>query len=365
MAYYYASHESLVKSGIGLPSKLPPEKFNSFLYNMYSYIPYSSIFTFFIFTSRLIIISSRNILTIWAAIELNLLSIIPLITINKSKLETEAAVKYFLAQALGSGLILISYITTLYNPESITMFNSSIITLTLGFLTKLGAAPIHFWFPSVISSLPWPICILLATWQKLAPLLIILQLITPSNILLIIARALRAIVGGIIGINQTQLPRLIAYSSIGHLGWILGASFISNSYRSLYFLIYCLTSGSLIILLYILNLYTIKQFPSTHPLHPKTTLSISILLLSLGGLPPLLGFAPKLIVIFSLINYSSPIILIPLIVGSTINLSYYLIIAFNTIINASSPHNTYQNQQISPNIILYSTIPLFILPYLI
>ena len=329
-------------------------------------MPFSTLFALFLFIRTLITVSSRNLIVIWAAIELNLLSIIPLITIRKTKLETEAAVKYFLAQALGSGLILISYIAIFYNPDSSSSPTTSIIIFTLGILTKLGAAPIHFWFPAVMSRLPWPICILLATWQKLAPLIILTYLISPANTILIAARSLRAITGGIIGINQTQLPRLIAYSSIGHLGWILGASIISNTYRLLYFFIYCLTSGSLIILLHSLNLYTIKQFPSNFPIHPKTSLSISILLLSLGGLPPLLGFAPKLIVISALINFYHPIILIPLIIGSTINLSYYLVIVFNTIINAaSSPNNSYQEQYISPNIILYLTIPLFSVPYLI
>jgi len=91
------------------------------------------------------------------------MSFIPLLTSSHVNQEAEAAIKYFMAQALGRGLLLLGALSLLSSPHlplSPLLYNSLLI---IGLLLKLGLPPCHFWFPSVISSISWPICLILAT----------------------------------------------------------------------------------------------------------------------------------------------------------------------------------------------------------
>ena len=174
-------------------------------------------------------VTRSNWLLAWIAIEINLLRFVPIISSNKSNQETEACVKYFLAQAIGSALIILARISLL-TITRITMWWNRILILSL--LLKLGAAPCHYWFPIVITSLPWPQALLLTTWQKLAPLSLLcfscLTLNPFSKTLITISAILNALLGGIMGINQSHIRTLLAYSSITHIGWIISTIQINN-----------------------------------------------------------------------------------------------------------------------------------------
>lgn len=133
------------------------------------------------------------------------------------------------------------------------------------------------------------------------------------------------------GINQRKLRAIIAYSSIGHLGWIIRFMLLNKPMISIiYFIIYCSLIIPLFIVLNSINLITSKQLRKTTILHPTTQLSLSTLLISLAGLPPLTGFIPKILAIIILARYRSPLIII-LIMGSLINLFFYLNIIINII----------------------------------
>lgn len=145
---------------------------------------------------------------IWIALELNIISFIPLLTHSSWLQETEAGIKYLLFQAMGSAFILLSAV----NPAL------SILT-TLGLLVKLGAAPFHFWFPSVISRISWTAAILLLTWQKIAPIrILITSSIEFGSSSLPLLGALGALIGGLGGLAQSRLRPMLAYSSVGHIG---------------------------------------------------------------------------------------------------------------------------------------------------
>ena len=278
----------------------------------------------------LMALSRTNWILLWAAIELNLLRFIPIIIQRKNNQETEGSVKYFLAQALGSALLLISS-TSLWMSFS-SLPNIMPLILTTAILLKLGSVPCHFWYPSVIASVSWTSCLILSTWQKLAPLSILAFLLPQKNISFIIAMAgINALVGGIIGINQSQIRTIIAYSSIGHIGWILRLLAVFKPNASIiYFLVYSALITPLFISLWYFNIFSTKQInkiPSNRILLHLTTV---ILLLSLGGLPPLTGFMPKLMTII-LLTESIKITLFILVAGSVINLFFYLNIVINII----------------------------------
>lgn len=304
-----------------------------------------------IITRTVIAISRTNWIFLWASIELNLLRFIPILMSSKSNQETEGSIKYFLAQAIGSALLLTSSLI-LWSPYSpLPEFIPRILIISV--LLKLGSAPCHFWYPSVISSISWISCTILSSWQKLAPLTILIFFVANTlNSLIILIAGLNALLGGIIGINQSQLRTIIAYSSIGHLGWIIRFILLDRPIISiLYFTIYCSLIIPLFITLNLINLITLKQLRKITIISPTSQLIISIILISVAGLPPLTGFIPKILAIIILSRYNTPIIII-LIMGSLINLYFYL----NIIIGIIAPNqntNIYTKKSINiPNYLL-------------
>ncbi len=300
---------------------------------MYFLLPSTCLFVITLISGSVVALSSSHWIFLWAGLEINLLSFIPLIVQFNINQETERAVKYFVIQALGSGVLLLSGLIRLMQVE--VLFDSFYITILLfcRVIIKIGAAPFHFWFPHVISSCSWLICVVLSTWQKIAPVGVLILLLgsLKVNIFYIISR-LNALIGGIGGINQSQVRALMAYSSIGHIGWIIGACIISQSLSLIYLVLYIVLTLGVIISFGKVNL----SLRRTSLMVGSRLLFLScriIILFSLGGLPPLLGFLPKWIVIEQLVIVSPFWVLFVLIVGSLINLFYYLTISINFFLN--------------------------------
>lgn len=302
---------------------------------MTAFAPATPLFISTLLLRTLLSISASHWLLLWLRLELNLLRFIPIIIISKSLQETEGAIKYFIAQALGSALILLGALI-IFNPH--LSFQIRIIPIILGAINKLGLAPCHFWFPNVIASISWFSCLILTTWQKIIPLIILISLPTTQiSLFLILTGALRSLVGGLGGINQTSLRPLLAYSSIGHLGWITCTRTVSSSTAIIYFFSYILIILPIILLLISKNIFSNIQLFSISKSKLSFQLSAATLFISLGGLPPLFGFFPKWIAIQSI--SSREIFLLPLILilGALINLYFYLNLSFPIIINLLNP----------------------------
>nr|BDQ43979.1 NADH dehydrogenase subunit 2 [Pheretima okutamaensis] len=286
-------------------------------------------------TSTVMAMSSTNWMFLWASMELNLLSFIPILMSSKLNQEVEGSIKYFLAQALGSALLLTSSIM-LWSPYSIWPSMMPLI-LMMSLLLKLGSAPCHFWYPSVMASISWISCTILSSWQKLAPLTILVFFTTqaPKPFIPLMA-GLNALLGGIMGMNQSQLRTIMAYSSIGHLGWMMSFMLMNKPLMSMmYFTIYCSLIIPLFMVMNSMNLMTTKQLSKITMISPTTQLIISILLISLAGLPPLTGFMPKLLAITMLASFNSSLIII-LILGSLMNLFFYLNIIINMMMSTQN-----------------------------
>lgn len=316
----------------------------------------TTIFLLVIFTSSLMAISSTNWLIIWVSLELNLFSFVPLL-LNLSNIEeTEASINYFLSQAIGSALILTRRIILLSFNWLIYL---SWIILIFAILLKIGVAPCHYWFPTTIERTNWINCLLLATWQKLAPLFILTYFILPkiSNLFMIVIAPINAILGGLLGLNQISIKKIIAYSSITHIGWAIRATTTSTPCLSItYFLIYSIIVIPLFIIFNILSVNYLPDLWYKHNISSITILLISVLLISIGGLPPLTGFIPKLLLINILID--NPIIIILLIIGSLINLFFYLNITLNLIL-AKQEKTHILNKNLTTVIILIIALNLF------
>nr|QCG71541.1 NADH dehydrogenase subunit 2 [Gasterophilus nigricornis] len=267
-----------------------------------------------------ITISANSWLGAWMGLEINLLSFIPLMSDNKL-MSTEASLKYFLTQAMASAVLLFALIS-LFMSFMDTSFSFLKMIIFFSLLMKSGSAPFHFWYPMVMEGLSWMNALILMTWQKIAPLMLISYVILKP--LFIMTIILSSLVGALGGLNQTSLRKLMAYSSINHLGWMLVAIYSSNFLWMNYFLFYSFLSFTLILMFNEFKMSHINQLFSSF-FNSKTMKFIVFLnLLSLGGLPPFLGFFPKWMIIQSLSANMQIFLLTFMVMMTLITLYFYL-----------------------------------------
>ena len=194
------------------------------------------------------------------------------------------------------------------------------------------SSPSTIWFPTVIQGLSWMQCLTLTTIQKVAPIILASYTITELNPLLItlIASISSRVIGSLGGLNQTLLHKILAYSSVNHIAGMLAAISIRIDTWILYILIYSLVSLSLIAILNFNQMFHFKQI-STIP-QPGAKILSFLTLLSLGGLPLLIGFVPKLIIIKLLAETQNFIWLSILIMGTLLKLFYYIRLSITAIV---------------------------------
>nr|YP_009480383.1 NADH dehydrogenase subunit 2 [Nassarius fraterculus]ANH54172.1 NADH dehydrogenase subunit 2 [Nassarius fraterculus] len=307
---------------------------------MFSSLPFGYMFMSVMGVGTLLSVSSLYWLSIWAGLEINLIGFLPMLVYQKSVSESQSAVKYFIIQALGSSFLMFGSLLMFnmsFTWDLLTKIsNPSLLGLTLlmgGLCIKLGLFPFHYWLPGVMAGLPWISCLILATWQKLAPLFLVLSLLELSqSYMMILALCLisagSTLIGGVGGMNQTQIRALLAYSSISHLGWMLFAAIHSEWSMKMYLGIYILISISLFLSLWYSDSGMMKNINNMKN-SGLASLTIMLLLLSLGGLPPLLGFISKWLVI--VVGSGGPWIpvIFLLILGSLMSLFYYLSLFFS------------------------------------
>nr|YP_009512594.1 NADH dehydrogenase subunit 2 [Gennadas parvus]AXJ93160.1 NADH dehydrogenase subunit 2 [Gennadas parvus] len=263
--------------------------------------------------------SSSSWFGAWVGLELNLLSFIPLISTKNNQYSSEAALKYFLIQALGSSVIILAASLVL------TTISSAKFLMVVALLLKSGAAPFHFWFPSVMEGLQWPSAIVLMTIQKIAPMSLLSYLATSyTSPIFSAAIILSALVGAIGGLNQTFLRKIMAYSSINHMAWMMSAILVSETSWLMYFTFYSLVSSSVALLFHHQEAFHISHLinHTNHLSHLKLLTFMS--LLSLGGLPPFTGFIPKWIIIQEMISSGGFFTLSILLASALVTLFYYL-----------------------------------------
>nr|QBF01178.1 NADH dehydrogenase subunit 2 [Stegana euryphylla] len=287
------------------------------------------LFVCIMLVGSLITITSNSWLGAWMGLEINLLSFIPLMSDNNNLMSTEASLKYFLVQAMASTVLLFGIVLSLMKNNLSYEINLSYITLIIlsSLLLKSGAAPFHFWFPNIMEGLSWMNCLLLMTWQKIAPLM----LVSHVNIkfLLFMSIILSVIMGSLGGLNQSSLRKLMAFSSINHLGWMLMALNSNESIWLIYFLMYSFLSFTLT---FMFNNFKIFHFNQMFSLFFNSKILKFILFmnfLSLGGLPPFLGFLPKWLVIQQLSMENQYFMLSILMMTTLITLFFYLRICYS------------------------------------
>nr|YP_009454215.1 NADH dehydrogenase subunit 2 [Gynaephora jiuzhiensis]ATY48744.1 NADH dehydrogenase subunit 2 [Gynaephora jiuzhiensis] len=284
-------------------------------------------FFFILIFSTLISISSNSWLGCWIGLEINLLSFIPLISNSNNLLSSEASLKYFLTQSIASINFLTSIIlkTILFKNFEMNLFLSIMINSSM--LMKMGSTPCHFWFPNIVEGLSWFNNFILMTWQKITPMIILSYYMNVNFICIMII--LNVIIGAIGGMNQTSLRKLMAFSSINNLGWMLSALMISENLWIFYLFIYSFMIKIIFSMFNMMNMFFINQL-FINNIMSMIKINLMINFLSLGGLPPFIGFFPKWIIMNFMINNESYFMIFIMIMMSLIILFYYIRIIYSS-----------------------------------
>nr|QDA81168.1 NADH dehydrogenase subunit 2 [Megatherium americanum] len=307
-----------------------------------------------LFSGTMITMFSSHWLLVWAGLEINMFTMVPILMLKHNPRSTEAATKYFLMQATASMLLMMGVmINLMYSGQWTIMkiFNqpaSYIITISIAM--KLGLAPFHFWVPEVSQGTSLLSGTILLTWQKLAPISILHQITTSIDTTLLLTMAVLSIaIGGWGGLNQTQLRKIMAYSSIAHMGWMMAIITYNPTLMILNLTIYLLMTTSMF-LLFIQQLST-TTLALTHAWNtmPLLTILMTTTLLSMGGLPPLSGFLPKWMIIQEMTKNDLIILPTTMAVMALLNLYFYMRLVYSTSLTLfPSINNTKTKWQFKP-----------------
>nr|BAE96267.1 NADH dehydrogenase subunit 2 [Channa bankanensis] len=278
----------------------------------------------------------------WMGLEINTLAILPLMTQHHHPRAVEATTKYFLTQATAAATILFASTTNAWLTgqwDIQQMFHPLPTTLVLLALAlKIGLAPMHSWLPEVLQGLNLSTGLILSTWQKLAPFVIILQLNLHNTTLMTILGLTSTLVGGWGGLNQTQLRKILAYSSIAHLGWMALILQHSPSLTLLALIMYLVMTSSMFLVFKLNKSTNINMLATSWTKAPLLTSLSPLILLSLGGLPPLSGFMPKWLILQELTKQSLPLTATLAALAALLSLYFYLRLSYAMTLTLS-PNN--------------------------
>nr|YP_010950125.1 NADH dehydrogenase subunit 2 [Blepsias cirrhosus]WMI36042.1 NADH dehydrogenase subunit 2 [Blepsias cirrhosus] len=290
-----------------------------------------------------ITLASSHWLLAWMGLEMNTLAIIPLMAQHHHPRAVEATTKYFLTQATGAAMLLFASTTNAWLTGQWDIQQMShplpVTLITLALALKVGLAPLHSWLPEVLQGLDLTTGLILSTWQKLAPFALLIQ-IQPTNSTLLITLGLAStLVGGWGGLNQTQLRKILAYSSIAHLGWMVLVLQFSPSLTLLTLITYLIMTLSTFLVFKYNNSTNINALATSWAKAPALTSLTPLLLLSLGGLPPLTGFMPKWLILQELTKQDLATTATLAALTALLSLYFYLRLSYAMTLTMS-PNNT-------------------------
>nr|QPH36846.1 NADH dehydrogenase subunit 2 [Nothobranchius sp. n. PDWM-2020] len=274
---------------------------------------------------------SSHWLLAWMGLEINTLAIMPLMIKKHHPRAVEASTKYFLIQATAATTLLFAstmnaWLTGVW--EITQMMHPLPLTLaTMALALKMGLAPVHSWLPDIMQGLDLKIGLVLATWQKLAPFSLLFQV--GNNVLMILLGLASVILGGWGGLNQTQLRKVMAYSSIAHFGWMFMVLQLLPPLSWAALLTYVIMTFSLFNTFMLVKATSINSLSTSSMKTPALTVLTPLILLSLGGLPPLTGFMPKWMILQELTKQSFYVTATTAALSALLSLYFYLRLSYS------------------------------------
>nr|YP_009991623.1 NADH dehydrogenase subunit 2 [Fregata magnificens]QNN84445.1 NADH dehydrogenase subunit 2 [Fregata magnificens] len=296
-----------------------------------------------------ITISSNHWMMAWTGLEINTLAILPLISKPHHPRAIEAAVKYFLVQAAASALVLFSSMSNAWatGQWDITQLSHpmSCLLLTVAIAMKLGLVPFHFWYPEVLQGSSLTTALLLSTVMKFPPITILFLTSHSLNPTLLTSLAIASTaLGGWMGLNQTQTRKIMAFSSIAHLGWMTIILIYNPKLTLLTFYLYTLMTTTVFLTLNTTKTLKLSTLMTSWTKTPMLNTTLMLTLLSLAGLPPLTGFLPKWLIVQELTKQEMTTAATIMAMLSLLGLFFYLRLAYYSTITLP-PNSTNHMKQ--------------------
>nr|YP_010632900.1 NADH dehydrogenase subunit 2 [Knodus borki]WBP64572.1 NADH dehydrogenase subunit 2 [Knodus borki] len=317
--------------------------------------------------------ASSHWLLAWMGLEINTLAIIPLMAQHHHPRAVEATTKYFLTQATAAATILFASTTNAWmlGEWSITHLSHPAATTlaTMALALKVGLAPLHFWMPEVLQGLDLTTGLIMSTWQKLAPFALLIQTAHTINPTVLTSLGVAStLIGGWGGLNQTQLRKILAYSSIAHLGWMVIIIQFAPQLTILTLGLYIVMTSAAFLTFKATMTTKINTLALTWSKGPTIATTTALVLLSLGGLPPLTGFMPKWLILQELSKQGLPLIATLAALSALLSLYFYLRLCYAMTLtispntnNSSAPWRLAHTQNLFP-LVISTTATLTLLP---
>nr|AFP82473.1 NADH dehydrogenase subunit 2 [Sclerurus mexicanus peruvianus] len=298
----------------------------------------------------------------WTGLEINTLAILPLIAKSHHPRAIEAATKYFLTQAAASTLLLFSstinaWFTGQWDITQLT-HPISCLLLTTAISIKLGLVPFHYWFPEVLQGSSLTTGLLLATAMKFPPMTLFLLSSSSLNPTLLTVMAIASTaLGGWAGLNQTQTRKILAFSSISHLGWMTAIILYNPKLTLISFYLYCAMTTAIFLILKTTKILKLSSMMTAWTKIPPLNGALLLALLSLAGLPPLTGFLPKWLIIHELTKQEMTPTATVIALLSLLGLFFYLRLAYCATITLPPNSTNYMKQwQTKKPVAIFTTI---------
>ena len=307
----------------------------------------------------MIMMSANSMLTMYLGLETLALSLYALVAIDRNNVQSaESAMKYFILGAIASGALLYG-ISWVYGVTGSLQFHEiasaissdpslnnlplwfGLAFLIVGIAFKFGAVPFHMWLPDVYQGARTPVTLYIASAPKLAALALILRILvdglgdlhaTWSSMIMVVA-VLSLLVGNIVAIAQTNIKRMLGYSTIAHVGFILLAIFTGtgdgNAAALFYTLTYIVAAAGAFGIVILLSrrgyeAENLSDFKGLNARSPWFALMMMFLMFSMAGVPPFVGFFAKLNVIASVVDSGYTGLAVLMVLASVVGAYYYL-----------------------------------------
>nr|QWC53814.1 NADH dehydrogenase subunit 2 [Concaveplana rufolineata] len=268
-------------------------------------------------------LSSNNMLMLWVGLELSMISYIPMMT-TEGVGGGESSIKYFIVQSVSSCMLILGMLFMLMHNLAFDYF--MVISLSI----KVGLAPFHSWVLSLVEGLNYTLLFILLTIMKISPIFIM----SLSNFDLTLMVILTLLVGSISGLNQNSIRKMLAYSSIYNLGFIFSVVYL-NSMWSVYLFMYMTVLLTVVLLMKFMNINYLNQLLLNN-FDQKNKVILWICMLSMGGMPPMLGFLNKIIIFEVMVLHEYYFTLLIMILSSLMVMFFYIRISLISVINFSA-----------------------------
>nr|YP_011036758.1 NADH dehydrogenase subunit 2 [Conlopa bredoni]WRK21427.1 NADH dehydrogenase subunit 2 [Conlopa bredoni] len=283
---------------------------------------YNMLFLTMMILGMMISLSSNNLLMIWVGMEISFMCFMPMMS-KSSKIMSHSSIKYYMVQSISSLIMILGMMLIT------SMMDLSISLISLSIMIKLALVPFHSWMILVIEQMDMWLILMLLILIKIPPINIASLIKSKMELICILSMSMSCIMT----MNQTSMRKIIGYSSVFNMGMLMS----TLNYNQTWIMFMMIYTMNLIIILTMMKKISMNFINQCliNEQNPQTKMNLSINLMSMGGMPPMMGFVMKMLIIEKLMEMKSIIMLLSISMFSVIMMFIYIRLSFLIIMFSS------------------------------